>query len=61
MLHQVGDLFELNVKLPCQKVKEDSWNITALLPIIQIKRIIFENFREFGFRALFVKRSVLSK
>jgi hypothetical protein len=22
MLHQVGDLFELNVKLRCQKVKE---------------------------------------
>jgi len=21
-LHQVGDLFELNVKLPCQKVTE---------------------------------------
>jgi len=26
-LHQVGDLFELNVKLRCQKVKErEAWN-----------------------------------
>jgi hypothetical protein len=23
LLHQVGDLFELNVKLRCQKVKEE--------------------------------------
>jgi len=24
-LHQVGDLFELNVKLWCQKVKQQNW------------------------------------
>jgi len=25
-LHQVGDLFELNVKFRCQKVKRRYWN-----------------------------------
>jgi len=29
-LHQVGDLFELNVKLRCQKVKNNFLEITIL-------------------------------
>jgi hypothetical protein len=40
MLHQVGDLFELNVKLRCQKVKYSkstfSQNATNLLSIINV-------------------------
>jgi hypothetical protein len=28
LLHQVGDLFELNVKLGCQKVKENGTRIS---------------------------------
>jgi hypothetical protein len=33
MLHQVGDLFELNVKLRCQKVKEYSRTFTLSLSL----------------------------
>jgi len=31
-LHQVGDLFELNVKLLCQNVKTFSYFVTTEIP-----------------------------
>jgi hypothetical protein len=39
-LNQVGDLFELNVKLRCQKVNERSWmihkvNLELLWPVLR--------------------------
>jgi len=44
-LHQVGDLFELNVKLRCQKVKVDfryMWNQMDLYMIVKIFFLLTE-------------------
>jgi hypothetical protein len=45
MLHQVGDLFELNVKLRCQKVNENPLSLTmADTPFYKGMMINYDNF-----------------